>query len=186
LNAATRQRQRGPSESPGKDLAAAIVIGLIALGASLEALTFESPDQVLTAPGMPPFLTGVSLLIMSLVLGIRAVRAGGAAEPVARLKRTWASAAADTETRRTFLVAFIVTAYIVLVGMINFELRVETPWLDLAITSYEIVSIAVTTLMLRLFWKGPRLQCFVISALTVLAIASIFRYAFAIIMPQTT
>jgi hypothetical protein len=170
--------------SPAKDLGSAIVVGLIALVFIVMSLRLDVPGSVFTAPGLLPLVTAGTLLIMAFVLGNKAIRAGGArgfgrAVPVAL-----GNFFADDEGRRALLLTGIVVAYVVLVGQVSFEWRFSMPLLDLEISSYEVLSFLVVTLILKIFWRSSFWRCALISLVTVEALAAIFRYGFGIIMPE--
>ena len=60
--------------TPIMDLTAAVVIALIAIFMAVESLRLPVPGGVIfTAPGLLPFLTSASLLVMALLLGYSAI-----------------------------------------------------------------------------------------------------------------
>ena len=89
------------------------------------------------------------------------------------------------QNRRRLVLTAIVIAYVLLVAFVNFDLRLPTPLLELQISSYEVISVIMVTWILRMFWKAPLLRCFFITLVTVVALASVFRYGFGILMPET-
>ena len=56
------------------DLAAAAVIAAIALFMAIESLRLPVPGGIFTAPGLLPFLTSASLLVMAVLLGYSALQ----------------------------------------------------------------------------------------------------------------
>ncbi len=168
--------------TPGKDLVGAIAIAVFAGVIMVGSIRFEVPDTRFTAPGLLPFITGLALLGMSLVLGVRAVRAGALSGAGAAFSRAWAAYFASSEERRTWLLGALVLAYVVLVAQLSFELPV--PLVGYALSAYEVISVLMITLLLRLFWRASLLRCFLVSVFAVEALALAFRFGFNMIMPE--
>jgi hypothetical protein len=171
------------NSTPGKNLGGAVVIGALAIYAMAMSLTFDSPGSLFTAPGLLPFLTGATLLIMCIFLGIKGVREGGAEGWIGAPIRALQTFIADDEGRRGMMLMGIVFLYILLVGLIDFELEWRTQILDFKLSSYEVISFVMITWILKIFWQKPVVQCFIVSFLMVEALASTFRYGFSILMP---
>jgi len=169
--------------TPAKNLGAAVVIAVIAILAMFLALQLDSPDTVFTAPGLLPFVTGASLLVMAIYLGYLAIRDGGAENYAGRMRTAIAVYFGDTENRRGLLLMAIIVIYITLVGLIDFDLRLPTAIFTFQLSSYEVISVPAIALILWIFWRGPVWKCVVISLVTVEVLAWIFRYAFYILMP---
>lgn len=180
-------REQGSGEwvTAGKDLASAIVIGMFALAAMVSSLQFEVPGTLLTAPGFLPFITGLTLLLMALLLGARAVRAGGSRSLLGRGARGVRALVSDEESRRALVLIGIVITYVLLVASINFDLRLPTRLFVFQLSSYEVISIGMVAGLLKLYWKAGLFRCLVISSLSVEALAWVFRYGFGIVMPET-
>ncbi len=171
--------------SPAKDFGSAAVIGVFAVTAIVMSLRLDVPGDIYTAPGLLPFVTSLTLLLMAVVLGVRAVRAGGASGFIATANRAAGSYVASEEGRRSLLLIAIVVAYISLVGLINFDLRFPTPVFVFRLSSYEVISITVITAIMKLFWRVSLLRCFLVSMVTIEVLVAIFRYGFGIIMPES-
>ena len=171
--------------TPTKDFGSACVIGALAIAVSIMSVRLDVPGSVYTAPGLLPLVTSVSLLLMAIFLGVRAARAGGARDFAGGARRAVASYLSDEEGRRSLLLMAIIVAYVVLVGQISFDLRLPTPIFVFRLSSYEVISIGVITLIMKLFWKVSLLRCFLVSLITIEVLAAIFRYGFAIIMPES-
>ncbi|MFL2546191.1 MAG: hypothetical protein ACJ0SL_02350 [Candidatus Rariloculaceae bacterium] len=171
--------------TPAKDFGSACVIGALAISVAVMSVRLDVPGSVYTAPAVMPLVISLSLLLMALMLGVRAVREGGATDFFGRAAQAVSRFFADYEGRRSLLLMAIVIAYIVLVGSISFDLRMPTPWFVFRLSSYEVISIFVTTLILKLFWRASLLRSFTVSLVTILVLAAIFRYGFAILMPES-
>jgi hypothetical protein len=165
------------NSTPGKNLGA---LGLYAMGMSL---TFDSPDSIFTAPGLLPFLTGLTLFIMCVFLGLKGIREGGAEECFVAPYRAARNFIADDEGRRSMMLLSLVFIYILLVGLIDFDLRLPTPIFVFRLSSFEVISFAMTTWILHVFWRKTWLRCGVVSFLMIEALAGTFRYGFSILMP---
>ncbi len=177
--------EEGGSErtTPRKDLGAAVVIGAFAIAAMVLSLRLEVPTSLFTAPGLFPFLTGLSLLAMAIGLGAGAVRSGGAEDffPAARV--AVGTYLGQRENRRTLLLMTTLAAYVFLVGQINFDLRYPTSFFVFQFSSWESISIPVLAGVLWFFWRGAWWKCGLLSLCVVFSLAAIFRYAFHIPLP---
>ncbi len=171
--------------SPAKDLGSAVVIAIIAVAVAVMSLRLDVPGSAFTAPGLLPLVTSLSLLLMAVALGTKAVRAGAATGFVSAVGSATRRFVSDTEGRRALLLIGIVVAYVVLVGQISFDWRIPTPAFVFQISSYEVISIVVITTIMKLFWRAPFWRCALISLISVEVLAAIFRYGFAIIMPES-
>ena len=171
--------------SPAKDFGSAVAIGALAIAVIVMSLRLDIPGSVVTAPGLLPFVTSLTLLCMAIALGVRGVRGGGARDFIGAFQCAGGSFIAEEEGRRSLLLLVMVVAYVLLVGLINFDLRFPTPVFVFQLSSYEVISIATVTLIMKLFWKAPVWRCLLISLITIEVLVAIFRYGFAIIMPES-
>ena len=171
--------------TPAKDLGSACMIGALAIAGMILSLQLDAPDGLYTAPGLLPFITSLSLLLMALLLGTKSLQAGGAREFTKAFRQAAEAYFSSAEERRAMLLIAIVVVYVLLVGTISFDLHLPTPVFDFRISSYEVISVVISTLIMRLFWKAPLMRCALVSVLTILILASIFRYGFGIVMPES-
>jgi hypothetical protein len=179
------ERGGGERVTAGKDLASATVIGLFALAVMVSSLRLQVPGTLLTAPGFLPFITGLTLLLMALLLGVTAVRAGGARSLPGGAARGVRALVFDEGSRRALALIGMVIIYVLLVAWINFDLRLPTRLFVFQLSSFEVISIGMVAGLLRLYWKAGLFKCLVISSLSVEALAWVFRYGFGIVMPET-
>lgn len=180
--AAFTGEEGGRSESsPGRDLLAACVIAVIAVVAILLAMDFPNPGVFYSAPSLLPILTGASLLVMAIALGANAMRNGAALKIDNNIR--WFAFADDLESRRTLLLILIIVLYVVTVGLISFDLRFPVADVVLRLSSYEVVSVPFLAVILRIFWRASIVRCSVVSLIAVVALASIFRHGFKILLP---
>ncbi|MDG2087750.1 MAG: tripartite tricarboxylate transporter TctB family protein [Arenicellaceae bacterium] len=171
--------------TPAQDLGSACVIGALAVFVMIMSVQLDSPGDVFTAPGLLPFIISVSLLLMAILLGFKSLQTGGARQFTTAFKLAVKNYFSDELERRSILLIVIVIAYVVLVDIISFDFRLPTRLFIVQLSGYEIISILVTTLILKLFWKKSLVRCFIISLLIIEVLASIFRYGFSILMPES-
>jgi len=177
------EEEIGKRSTPQKDFASAIVIAAFALAAMFGASRLSVPNTIFTAPGLLPFLTGLTLFIMAAGLGIEAFRKGGADNLLGNAKRGLNAFLGDPEQRRLMLLMAIVFAYVLLVDVITFDLRLPIQAFDIHFTSFEFVSVPVTAIVLKIYWRAGWAKCVGLSAVVVIALAAVFRYGFLIPLP---
>jgi hypothetical protein len=170
--------------TPKKDLVAAIFLSVFSFVAMYYAWQLQVPDSIFTAPGLLPFLTGLSLLVMALGLGLRAVRQGATDGFFEGAGAVVSDNFGDIENRRTLLLIAIIFAWVMIVGQITFDLRWPTPVHVFRFSSYEAISIPMLTLILRIFWQAPLVRCSGVSFITIIALATAFRDGFKILLPE--
>lgn len=171
--------------TPAQDLGSACVIGALAILVMFFSVQLDSPGNIYTAPGLLPLVISLSLLLMAILLGFKSLQAGGAGSFTKAFKLAVKAYFSDEQERRSILLVTIVTVYVVLVDIISFNFRLPMPLFVFQLSAYEIISILVTTLILKLFWKASPIRCFIISLLTIEALANIFRFGFGILMPES-
>ena len=173
----------GPSVSPGRDLAAAAMVALIGIGAMILSLDLDAPASLYTAPGLLPFLSGLTLLIMAAGLAAKALKRARLSEILKTANNPIGPFLADLEGRRTLILMGLVLAYVVLTDLINFEIRMPAGFYTFRFSSYEAVSIPVIALILKMFWRAGWFACIAVAAGMVIALAWIFRDGFEILLP---
>jgi hypothetical protein len=173
----------GTAVSPGKDLASAAMVGVIGIGAMLLSLDLDAPASLYTAPGLLPFITGLSLLIMAAGLAAKALKRAPLREILKSAHDPIGPFIADIEGRRTLILMGLVLAYVVLTDLINFEIRMPAGFYTFRFSSYETISIPVIALILKLFWRARWLACIAVAAGMVIGLAWIFRDGFEILLP---
>ena len=167
--------------SPNKDLVAAFVVAVLAVAAIAIAARLPNPGSFYSAPSLLPILTGATLLVMAIALAANAIRNGAAFNVDA--KNGWRVFADDLENRRTLLLFLIIVLYVFTAGLISFDLRFPTGDVVLRLSSYEVVSFPFLAAILRIFWRASVARCSLVSLIAVVALASIFRHGFKILLP---
>lgn len=169
--------------SPGKDLVAATTIAAFSLFIMFLAVRMPNPGSVYTHPGLLPFLIGLSLLFMAVGLGIRAIREGGAKDLLQAPGRGVRVFFGNKENHRTLLLIGIIIGYVVGVDLVAFDLRLPLGFFVFRFSSFELISIITLSVILRIFWRATPARCFLVSAFWAIALASVFRYGFHILLP---
>lgn len=165
--------------SPRKDLMASAVIGIVSIIAMILALQMPTQRSLHSAPGLLPFLVGASLFAMSAGLAVKALRRGA-------LRNANARPMIDLSSGEIFAVPFligVIAIYIVALDLFTFDLDLPTPIFLFQFSSYELISIVTLYVLLKVFWRETWWRCFLVSAVWVIALASVFRYAFQILLP---
>lgn len=166
-----------------RDLLAAAFIAALSVTAMVLALRLPNPGSSLTHPGFLPFLTGLSLLAMAAGLAISALRGVSAKSLLCKEMHVSPGLLESKESRRTLTLLMIIAIYVLLTDLITFDVRYPTRFFVVWFGSFEAVSIAVLMVTLRLFWRASLRRCFLVSVLFVIALASVFRYGFNILLP---
>jgi len=177
------EEEVGEPVTARQNLIAAIIIGAVAVLAMALAVQLEVPGRLVAAPGLLPFIVGLTLLCMAVALGVLAVRDGGATDILGGFSGLgeWLR---DEERQRTLLLLAIIVVYIVLVDFVPFEWRLPLGVFEFRFSGYELFSILSLTLILRIFWGRPVVpHCLAVSVGVVMALASVFRYGFRLLLP---
>ena len=171
----------GVEASPNKDLVAALGVAALAVVAIVFAARLPNPGSFYSAPSLLPILTGACLIVMAIALGTGAIRDG--ARINLDLGPGWRAWADDIENRRTLLLVSIIVCYVAAAGAISFDLRFPTRVFVFRLSSYEVISFPFLAAILRIFWRASLARCGLVSLIIVVALASIFRHGFKILLP---
>jgi hypothetical protein len=175
-----RRGEEEDASTPERDLAAAVAVAAFALAVMALALALPNPGSLFTAPGLLPFLTGLTLFAMAVGLGCSAARAGGARH----LRGVFATAPeSDAHPGRAWALIGLLVAMVVVIDAVPFELRFRVAGRALAIGTFECVSIPFLAVVLRIFWRASVLRCLLVAGVTVVGFAAAFRYGFNIPLP---
>jgi hypothetical protein len=165
--------------TPLMDLVAAGILVAIALWFSIESLRLPVPADTLTAPGLLPFLTAASLLIMALILG---------ASALARRRETAGAPIADgldlpPDFWRTMGLGAILTVYVAALEFLPVSVAFSLGGLRFVIGAFEVASVIALTGILRLFWQEPLPACLAVSVGWVAFLSVVFRMIFHVQLP---
>lgn len=177
------EEEGSEQSNTGKDLMAAVAIAVLSLIVMFLAMRLQSPGHLATAPGLLPFVTGLTLFMMAVGLGVQAMRERHTTNRFQDLGKIMWRAISTEETRRALLLISIVVVYVVLVDYITFDLRLPVGGFDFRLSSYECISVVALTLILKCFWRGTLIRCGLIALVWIIALASVFRYGFHILLP---
>ncbi len=169
-----------------KDLAAAGVVGAVAVLAIILGLRMPNPEaNVFTAPGFMPFLTGLSLLVMAVGLGVSALKKGawtGAGFSPGELLRGYFG---DYENQWALILMGLAVLYVLLIDWVTFDVAIPlgvAGW-RFGFSSFEAVTIPALAIVLRIFWPKSFMRCLLVAAISTLVLAAAFRYGFRIPLP---
>lgn len=182
----TPDGQAGYSEDPNAglatpfmDLLAAAILIAISLWFIVESLRLPVPGDAFTAPGLLPFLTAASLLVMALMLGgaalarRRAASAGAIADGLALPPDFW----------RTMGLGAILTVYVAALHFVPVELVFQVFGSRVIIGAFEVTSVVTLTAVLRLFWKEPLWACLGVTLAWITFLSLVFRMVFHVHLP---
>jgi len=176
-----------PAEEPvpRKDLLAAVGVAALSAFSMAVSARMRNPGTLYTAPGLLPFLAGLSLLLMAVALGVSAVRRGGASGLLGAFGKTLRAVFDGEEHRRTILLVGIVFAYVVLVDLLTFDIRIPLGGNGLVyrFSSFELVTIPVLAVTLRVFWRAPMVRCLGVAVIASTVLSGLFRYGFKVLLP---
>lgn len=163
--------------TPIMDLIAAGALALLAVFVMIESLRLPMPGAVFTAPGLLPFLTGASLLVMAVVLGASAVVRRRATPPEQD------RFVIPGDLRRTLVLGAIIVLYALGLQFVPVEQSVTIFGKRLVIGAFEVVSVVVLTGVLRLYWGRPLWLCLTVAFAWIAALSLVFRLAFQTPLP---
>ncbi len=164
--------------TPIMDLSAAVVIAVIAIVVAVESLRLPVPGGVVfTAPGLLPFLTAASLVVMAVLLGLSAVT-----------RRRTTPRALDrfdipADAMRSLTLGGIVVLYVLALQVVPFEASFNVGSLHFYIGAFEPVSIVFVTGLLRLYWKAPLWACLAVTVAWIAFLSIVFRMLFQTPLP---
>jgi hypothetical protein len=163
--------------TPIMDLIAAGVIAAIAVFIGVVSLLLPVPADVFTAPGLLPFLTSASLLIMALILGYSALT-----------RRRLTPRASDRvempdDILRSLALGGIVIVYVLGLQFIPLRTGFSIGALYFPVGAFEPVSVIVLTGLLRFYWKAPLWACLAVTIVWIAFLSVVFRMLFQIPLP---
>jgi len=164
--------------TPIMDLSAAIVVAAIAIFLAVESLRLPVPGGVIfTAPGLLPFLTAASLLVMALLLSASALQR----------RRTMPRALDHFEipadAMRSLTLGGIVVLYVLALQVVPFEASFNVGSLHFYIGAFEPVSIVFLTGLLRIYWRAPLWACLAVTVAWTAFLSIVFRMLFQTPLP---
>jgi hypothetical protein len=163
--------------TPIMDLSAAGVIAGVAIWMLIESLRLPAPGGMITAPGLLPFLTAGSLLIMAGLLAAAALRRRRHMAPeVDRIEL-------PADFSRSMILGAILIVYVAALEFLPIAAAVSVGSTRLAIGNFEVATIVVLATILRIFWRGTPWACLAVSFGWVAFLSLVFRLIFEIQLP---
>ena len=169
--------------TPAMNMGVALFLAVFALAAIYFAWGLDIPGSIYTAPGLLPILTGITLLAMAAGLAKRALKAGASFQRFKDINPFAGTFFAHEENRRGLLLIAIITVYIFSIDLLGFDVRIPLTVFTFRFGSYELFSIIALFIILKIFWRARNLQCALVSIGWIMALASVFRYGFRVLLP---
>jgi len=163
--------------NPIMDLAAAGLIGVISIWLAIESLLLPQPGGVLTAPGLLPFLTSASLLIMAAILGFSAL---GRRRITPRALDRFA---VPNDFMRSLTLGGIVVLYVLALQVVPVRASFDVGPLHIVIGAFETVSVVAITGLLRLYWRAALWACLTVAVIWIAFLSIVFRILFQTPLP---
>ena len=163
--------------APIMDMIAAGVIAAIALFVAIDSLLLPVPAGIFTAPGLLPFLTAASLLIMAVVLGYSALQRRRA------MPRGLDRFEMPDDILRSLTLGGIIIVYVAALQFIPFRSEFNLGPAHLVIGAFEPVSVVALTGLLKIYWRAPLWQCLAVTVGWIAFLSVIFRMLFQIPLP---
>lgn len=163
--------------TPIMDLIAAVAIGAVALWFTVASLMLPMPGGMVTAPGLLPFLTAGSLLVMSGMLAAMALRRWRSApQEAVRLDL-------PADFRRSMLLGGIIVVYVAALQYLPVQMATRLGSVRLVIGNFEVASLVVLTAILFIFWKAPLWKCLAVVFCWIAFLSAVFRIVFNVQLP---
>jgi hypothetical protein len=163
--------------TPVMDLIAAVAIGAIALWFTIASLMLPMPGGIVTAPGLLPFLTAGSLLVMAGMLAAMALRRWRSApQEATRLDL-------PADFRRSMLLGGILVVYVAALQYLPVEMATRLGPVRLVVGNFEVASLVVLTAVLFIFWKAPLWKCLTVVFCWIAFLSAVFRIVFEVQLP---
>jgi hypothetical protein len=163
--------------TPAMDLAAAVVVAIIAIWFGIASLQLPAPGGLITAPGLLPFLTSGSLLIMSGLLAAAALRRKR------QLKEAAVGFDLPADFRRSMLLGAILAVYVAALQFLPVAVAIPVGAVRFVIGNFEVATVLVMVAVLRIFWHRALWACFAVSLGWVTFLSLVFRLVFEIQLP---
>lgn len=166
--------------TPLMDLVASGVLIALAVFFIVESLRLPAPGGLLTAPGLLPFLTSATLLVMALMLGTNALarrRAGAAGARIAD------GLDLPPDFVRSMGLGAILIIYVTAMQYLPVEIVFHLFGLRFVIGAFEVASVIAITAILRIFWQQPLWACLAVTAGWIAFLSIVFRMIFIVPLP---
>lgn len=163
--------------TPVMDIVAAGVLAAISIWMMVESLRLPVPGGIATAPGLLPFLTAASLLVMAVSLGAMAVLRRR------RLGRSASRFELPAEFPRSLGLGAILIVYVAALDLAVVEASFTIGSLRFFIGAFEVITVIALSAILRIYWGAALWICSLISFGWIAFLSVIFRMIFVIQLP---
>jgi hypothetical protein len=163
--------------APHLDLIAAGFLICLAVIVMVASVRLPVPGAILTAPGLLPFFTAVSLLCMAILLAVTAIKRRR--DVTALLPVTGKKA----EHTRTFLLIIVVGIYIAALQVLAFSHSLSLGSLYINVSAFEPVTIIMLAVVIQGTWRGPFWITTLLAIVWTLLLSIVFQKAFEIPLP---
>ncbi|MCV0428534.1 MAG: hypothetical protein K5905_24005 [Roseibium sp.] len=164
--------------SPALDMIASIALILLSVVVMIGSLALPVPADLLTAPGLLPFIVAASLLLMALGLGASAI---GRWRQGVRLPILWGR---DLGTDlRSIGLAVAIAVYIAALQFLAFRTVFTIGDFRHALTAFEPVTILALAAIMRMSWNGPLWIICTVSVFWTFLLSLVFQHLFNIPLP---
>jgi hypothetical protein len=163
--------------TPVMDLTAAAAIAAICVWILVESVLLPVPAALITAPGLLPFLTAGSLLVMAGLLAATALRRW---RTVPRESNRFELPA---EFPRAALLGAILIVYVAALQFLPVSIPLAIAGKRLVMGNFEVASVVILACILRLFWGAALWKCLAVTAGWVAFLSLVFRLVFEIQLP---
>lgn len=164
--------------SPALDLIAAISLIALSVLVMVASTMLPMPGGLTTAPGLLPFLTGGSLAVMAVLLGLSALARRRDGVPM------WSIRFRDrTEDQRALALAVVVAVYIAALQALAFQYHFPLAGIPMVLSAFEPVTTVALAAIIHVSWRGPLWITVTISLGWALALSLVFQKVFVIPLP---
>lgn len=165
--------------SPKLDLIASCFLAVLAIIVMVAAKRLPVPGDLLTAPGLLPFFTSVSLLLMAVILGFTAVKRKSTTTQVAGKSVS----TKESQTVRTLLLIALVGLYILALQVLAFQYDFTVGSTFFSISAFEPVTVVVLAAIVYIYWRGPIWITTAVSVVWTALLSIVFQKAFNLPLP---
>jgi Tripartite tricarboxylate transporter TctB family len=163
--------------TPIMDMLAAAIVAATALAMAVESLLLPVPGGIMTAPGLLPFLTSASLLIMAVILGVNALgRRRATPRELDRVEL-------PSDFKRSLALGGIVILYVSALQFVPVRTSFYIGSLHFVIGAFETVSVVVITGLLRFYWGARLWACLTVAVFWIAFLSVTFRMVFQTPLP---
>ena len=174
--------------SPTLDLIAAVFLVLLTIVVMVASWSLPVPGDLLTAPGLLPFFTALSLLLMALVLaGTALKRKGKHIETDSAVSKdpsiSESLSSDDIPVTRTLILAALVGIYILALQYLAFQKDFLIGESFFSISAFEPVTIVALAAIIHIHWHGKLWITTLVSLFWTLTLSLVFQKAFNLPLP---